>query len=522
MDHCVSPQSPSHEPDALDPALSSLREKMLEHVFLADLSRALWRQGRRDFEILRAEVDRGGYDVVVECGGAIRHIQLKSTHRHGKAREVPIQLALGSKPSGCVVWLIYDPMTMELGPFYWFGAAPGEPLPDLGGKVVRHTKGNKDGVRAERRGLRMLPRSRFARLETMEELALILFGTVAAPSPRDEEGEIVDRGASSAASCSDDAVELLLNRATRLRAGLCLQAGTEVGIAPGSVLDQAVGMLLGLAVGDALGATLEFSGRDEKPRLTKMIGGGPFDLKPGEWTDDTAMALALADSLLSCRGFDAADLMERFVSWWKHGRYSCTGECFDIGATTRDALIRFRETGNPCAGLADEHLAGNGSLMRLAPAVLFAGADRDVAMELARQQSLTTHAAPQAVEACAFFALLLCEAIGGYGRDILRPRPWAGHPAIAAIAGGAWRGKSRDEIRSTGYVADALEAAPRYGACCFSAATDHSSRLRRPGTTSTGLAACGAAVPSKLSFPASIHRSRCALASPLMAALIRA
>jgi ADP-ribosyl-[dinitrogen reductase] hydrolase len=212
-------------------------------------------------------------------------------------------------------------------------------------------------------------------------------------------------------------------------------------------------------VGDALGATLEFSVRDAKPRLTQMIGGGPFDLKPGEWTDDTAMALALAYSLLSCRGFDAADLMERFVSWWRDGEYSCTGACFDIGTTTREALFRFQETGEPYAGLADEHLAGNGSLMRLAHAVLFAGADRDVAMELARQQSLTTHAAPQAVEACACFALLLCEAIGGYGRDILRPRPWAGHPAIAAIAGGAWRGKSRDEIRSTGYVVDTLEAA---------------------------------------------------------------
>jgi ADP-ribosyl-[dinitrogen reductase] hydrolase len=463
---CLKIAPCDHETDALDPSLSSLREKMLEHVFLADLSRALWRQGRRDFEILRAEVDRGGYDVVVECGGVTRHIQLKSTHRNGKAREVPIQLALGSKPSGCVVWLMYDPMTMELGPFYWFGGAPGELLPDLGGKVVRHTKGNKDGVKAERRGLRMLPRNRFVRLETVDELALILFRTAAAPSTREADGvDEGQRGGQDArpATCPEDAVDMLLNPATRLWAGLCLQAasdsGSEADIAPGSVLDQATGMLLGLAVGDALGATLEFSERDEKPRLTQMIGGGPFDLKPGEWTDDTAMALALADSLLSCRGFDAGDLMERFVSWWKDGRYSCTGECFDIGTTTREALIRFHEMGDPCAGLAEENLAGNGSLMRLAPVVLFAGAERQLAVELARQQSLPTHAAPQAVEACAYLALLLCEAIGGYGMDVLRPRPWEGHPAIEAIAGGAWRCKPRAAIRSTGYVVDTLEAA---------------------------------------------------------------
>ena len=137
-------------PDLISPTHSSLREKVLEHAFLAELSRTLWRQGRRDFEILRAEVDRGGYDVVVACGPVMRHIQLKSSHRAGKTREVSVQLALACKPGGCVVWLLYGPATLELGPFLWFGGAPGEPVPDLGSKLARHTKGNKDGFKAER------------------------------------------------------------------------------------------------------------------------------------------------------------------------------------------------------------------------------------------------------------------------------------------------------------------------------------------------------------------------------------
>ena len=163
-------------PDLINPTYSSLREKVLEHAFLAELSRTLWRQGRRDFEILRAEVDRGGYDVVVACGPVMRHIQLKSSHRAGKAREVSVQLALAGKPGGCVVWLLYDPATLELGPFRWFGGAPGEAVPDLGSKVARHTKGNKDGFKAERPALRVLGRDKFTSLQTMDELAAALFG----------------------------------------------------------------------------------------------------------------------------------------------------------------------------------------------------------------------------------------------------------------------------------------------------------------------------------------------------------
>lgn len=186
-----------------------------------------------------------------------------------------------------------------------------------------------------------------------------------------------------------------------------------------------------------------------------MLGGGPFDLAPGEWTDDTAMALALADSLISCQGFDPHDLATRFVHWWQHGAYSCTNDCRDIGLTTREALARFIRTGEPYAGSTDPDTAGNGSLMRLAPVALFALHDANHADQLARNQSRVTHAAPQAVEACAYFVQLLRDAILGQP-DVLRPRAWSGDPTIAA---GTWRHKTRDQIRSSGYAIDTLQAA---------------------------------------------------------------
>lgn len=226
------------------------------------------------------------------------------------------------------------------------------------------------------------------------------------------------------------------------------------------VVDRAKGALLGLAVGDAVGTTLEFKARDSYPRLVDMVGGGPFGLKPGEWTDDTAMALALADSLTACAGFDAADLMDRFVKWHEQGVYSCTGSCFDIGITTRAALSKWKRTGDPYAGSTDPQSAGNGSLMRLSPVAVRYWNDEAARHDVAARQSRTTHAAPEAVDACVLFADILADAIAGKPRSfVLRNRsgPYAG--SIEAIAGGGWRGKPRHEIKSSGYVAHALEAA---------------------------------------------------------------
>jgi ADP-ribosyl-[dinitrogen reductase] hydrolase len=135
-------------------------------------------------------------------------------------------------------------------------------------------------------------------------------------------------------------------------------------------IQRSRGCLLGLAVGDALGTTLEFKPPGTFTPITDMLGGGPFNLKPGQWTDDTSLALCLAESLIECRGFNPKDQMERYVRWWKEGHLSSTGECFDIGNTTRTALSAFLKTGNPISGPTDAYSAGNGSLMRLAPARL--------------------------------------------------------------------------------------------------------------------------------------------------------
>jgi ADP-ribosyl-[dinitrogen reductase] hydrolase len=222
------------------------------------------------------------------------------------------------------------------------------------------------------------------------------------------------------------------------------------------VLDRARGCLLGLAVGDALGTTLEFSRRDQFPPHTEMTGGGPFGLQPGQWTDDTSMAIALAESLLQCKGIDELDLMTRFVAWHETGAYSCTGTCFDIGITTRQALERFRQTGEPRAGSQSENSAGNGSLMRVAPVALYALEDPERASHIARAQSCTTHAAPQAVEACEVFVDMLRWGILEGGKNACKNRVWAGHKAIADVVSGGWRSKRRDQISSSGYVVDTL------------------------------------------------------------------
>ncbi len=224
--------------------------------------------------------------------------------------------------------------------------------------------------------------------------------------------------------------------------------------------DRALGAFLGLPVGDAVGTTLEFRPRDAQPRLDDMVGGGPFGQPPGGWTDDTAMALALAESLAATRTLDVRDLMDRFVRWWQHGDYSHTGECDDIGNTTLDALDRYLRIGEPIAGATDPRSAGNGSLMRLAPVALRFWNDRPRLIATAAEQSRTTHGAEEAVDACRAFAELLADAIAGSPRAaVLAPRSFAGAGAIARVLAGSWRGRSRDTISSSGYVVHTLEAA---------------------------------------------------------------
>jgi len=157
-------------------AHSSTREKVLEHLFVGELLRCLWRQGARDIEVLRAEVDKGGYDLVLEANGVIRHVQLKSSHRAATTRAVGVNINLAGKPSGCVLWIQFEPTTLDLGPFLWFGGVPKAPLPPLGDKVGKHTKADSTGKKGERPNIRVLAKSRFELLPDMDAVARMLFG----------------------------------------------------------------------------------------------------------------------------------------------------------------------------------------------------------------------------------------------------------------------------------------------------------------------------------------------------------
>ncbi|WP_096086543.1 ADP-ribosylglycohydrolase family protein [Agaribacterium haliotis] len=229
------------------------------------------------------------------------------------------------------------------------------------------------------------------------------------------------------------------------------------------------GCLLGLAIGDALGTTLEFSDRIENESHREIIGGGPFNLNPGEWTDDTSMALCLAHSLYSNCSFSLKDQMDFYVAWWKDGFLSSNGRCFDIGNTVLGALQRYLSNGNPVAGSRDEHSAGNGSLMRLAPVPLFFASDPVDAIEKSGVSSTTTHTNEQAVDACRYYAALILGALDNVSKeDLLSPeycpekKYWDYFPLcpqVAKVAKGSYKQKDRSEIRSSGYVIDSLEAA---------------------------------------------------------------
>jgi len=159
------------------PEHSVLREKVIEHTFLAELSRSLLLDLAMPFEVLRSEFDAFGYDVVIEANRLLRHIQLKATAATGSRAHVDVQVALADKPGGCVVWVFVDPATLLLGPFLWFGGKPGFPLPPLGDRAVRHSRGDSDGTKKVRAGLRRLPKGSFTRFNTMRDLAMAMFGS---------------------------------------------------------------------------------------------------------------------------------------------------------------------------------------------------------------------------------------------------------------------------------------------------------------------------------------------------------
>lgn len=229
-------------------------------------------------------------------------------------------------------------------------------------------------------------------------------------------------------------------------------------------IDRARSCLLGLAVGDAIGTTVEFKSRGSFTLMTDIVGGGPFQLRAGEWTDDTSMALCLAASLLE-KGFDLHDQITKYVKWYREGYMSSNGRCFDIGIATRKALNCFIVSGNPESGSTNPNSAGNGCIMRLAPLPIMYVDDPDKAALLSAEQSKTTHGATECIESSRLFGEILVRALQGVDikESVLTHntinRYKYSSPRIQGIANGAYFEYGSHQIKGTGYVVDSLEAA---------------------------------------------------------------
>jgi len=236
------------------------------------------------------------------------------------------------------------------------------------------------------------------------------------------------------------------------------------------------GSILGMASGDAMGSAFEFISRDEVPEIIEdMAGGGCFDWKPGQWTDDTAMAVCLGASLINCRGFDLKDQIERYCQWYQNSFDIRTAlglekdgngsgsiiPCRDIGNTTREALDNYLYSGDPESGSSDPMTSGNGSIMRLAPVPLFYRKDPAMAVEFGGRSSLTTHGSAECIDACRLLSAVIVKALKGLSKkDILAVDPSIfSSPKIAMTAKGGYQIKTMDQIKGSGYVAESLEAA---------------------------------------------------------------
>ena len=235
------------------------------------------------------------------------------------------------------------------------------------------------------------------------------------------------------------------------------------------LIDRYMGSILGLAIGDALGAPVEFQSPGTFTPVTGMLQGGAFGLPAGYWTDDTSLALCLAESLIDTKGFNLVDQLERYDRWYRYGHLSSTGICFDIGNTTRMALEKFERSGDPYSGPTGPGTEGNGSLMRLAPVPLAYASSFSEAVAKSGESSRTTHGAIEAVDCCRLMGSLLHGVISGQDKEDILSGRYGGEqgywnnnplaPRVEEIAKGSYKSKMPPQVRGSGYVVESLEAA---------------------------------------------------------------
>ena len=225
--------------------------------------------------------------------------------------------------------------------------------------------------------------------------------------------------------------------------------------------DRALGSLVGLAIGDALGAPVEFCRRDTFEPVTDMRAGGYFKLPVGAWTDDTAMALCLAESLIEHPQLDLKDLLDRFCLWASKGVNTSTGVCVGIGQNTLRVLGNYHRKGELLAPETRQKSDGNGALMRLSPVAVRHWQSPADAKRIAELQSRATHYSDISAAACESLVLILASLIRGDAwEQAAKPDPadhWPG--GIKSISDENWDERDRDSIHSTGFVVHTLEAA---------------------------------------------------------------
>lgn len=233
------------------------------------------------------------------------------------------------------------------------------------------------------------------------------------------------------------------------------------------LLDKYRGSLLGLAIGDALGVPAEFKKIGEFEPVSDFKDS--FALPAGHWSDDTAMALCLANSLIEKRSFDPVDQIEKYRKWLETGYCSSTGKAVGVGQTIIRALLTYRPGSDPYVAISSHHSDGNGSLMRLAPIPLYFRNSPQEAMANASLSSKITHGSELCSDACKYYAGLIIGALNGISKkellsELYSPIPdfWKGNPLseeIENIALGSFKENEPPFIQGSGYVVKSMEAA---------------------------------------------------------------
>ncbi len=234
--------------------------------------------------------------------------------------------------------------------------------------------------------------------------------------------------------------------------------------------NKAIGSIVGFAIGDALGAPVEFKERGTFEPIKFYKSGGKFNLPAGAYTDDTAMTLCLAQSLLDKNGCDADDQLQKYIAWLNDGYMSATGVSVGCGKQIYRALLTYLSKKNTVCTIGNNRSAGNGSLMRVSPIAIYYMEDLNKAMQCAQKSSYTTHKLKICVDACIAFTWLLYGFYKGFSKDDILSKEYADYYLfeydknysydleIISILQGSYKNKSEDEINSSGYVVHTLEA----------------------------------------------------------------